>query len=58
MLGWHIVDTLTLKRQFVTDLYEEQKQLSPWGIWNDTFLKAGLSHKKKFANKAATSYFL
>jgi hypothetical protein len=43
MLGWHIVDTLTLKRQFVIDLSEEQKQLSPWGIWNDTLLKERIS---------------
>ena len=38
-LGWHIVDVSTLKRQFVEKLSQEQKQLSPIGIYNDTSLK-------------------
>jgi hypothetical protein len=38
MLGWHIVDTDTWKMQLVKTLNEEQKKLSPWGIWNDTLL--------------------
>lgn len=38
-LGWHIVDTNSLKRQFVERLSPEQKQLSPIGICNDTMLK-------------------
>jgi hypothetical protein len=37
-LGWHIVDTETWQRQLVKNLTDEQKQLSPWGIWNDTLL--------------------
>ena len=37
-LGWHIVDTETWHRQLVKNLTSEQKQLSPWGIWNDTLL--------------------
>ena len=41
-LGWHIVDTKTLKRQFVERLSSEQKQLSQWGTWNDTLLKERL----------------
>lgn len=38
-LGWHIVNTSTLKRQFVKELSAAQKQLSPCGVWNDTLLK-------------------
>jgi len=41
-LGWHIIDTNTWKRQLVKELSLEQKQLSPWGIWNDTLLKERL----------------
>ena len=37
-LGWHIVDTNTWQRHLVKNLTPEQKQLSPWGIWNDTLL--------------------
>jgi len=37
-LGWHIIDTETWERQLVKKLSPEQKQLSPWGIWNDTLL--------------------
>jgi hypothetical protein len=37
-LGWHIIDTETWQRQLVKTLTPEQKQLSPWGIWNDTLL--------------------
>ncbi|MGZ3777783.1 MAG: hypothetical protein ACXVI9_09375 [Mucilaginibacter sp.] len=40
--GWHIINTSTWKRQLVEKLSEEQKQLSPWGIWNDTLLKESL----------------
>lgn len=38
-LGWDIINVVTLKRHFVEKLTTEQKRLSPWGIWNDTFLK-------------------
>lgn len=37
-LGWHIIDTDTWDRQLVKELTPEQKQLSPWGVWNDTLL--------------------
>lgn len=37
-MGWHIVDTDTLKRELVETLSPEQKKLSEWGIWNDTLL--------------------
>jgi hypothetical protein len=37
-LGWHIIETSTWKRKFVKKLDLAQKQLSPWGIWNDTLL--------------------
>lgn len=37
-LGWHIIDTDTMYHQLVKDLSIEQRQLSPWGIWNDTLL--------------------
>lgn len=35
---WHIIDYNTWKRESVVTLTEEQKKLSPWGIWNDTLL--------------------
>jgi len=41
-LGWNIIDTSTLKIQLVENLSDEQKQLSPAGIWNDTLLKEKL----------------
>lgn len=37
-LGWHIVNTHTWEREFVKELSDEEKKLSPWGIWNDTLL--------------------
>jgi len=37
-LGWHIIDTDTWQRQLVKTLSSKQKQLSSWGIWNDTLL--------------------
>lgn len=39
MLGWHIINTETWQRDFVKNLTDKQKELSPWGIWNDTLLK-------------------
>lgn len=42
-LGWHIVDTDTWQVQLVKSLTPEQKQLSPWGIWNDTLLIENLA---------------
>ncbi len=35
---WHIVDFETAQRVSVKELSDEQKILSPWGIWNDTLL--------------------
>jgi len=35
---WHIVDYETLHITSVKELTDEQKKLSPWGIWNDTLL--------------------
>lgn len=37
-LGWHIIDTDTWQRKLVKSLSLDQKQFSPWGIWNDTLL--------------------
>lgn len=37
-LGWHIINTNTWERTLVKNLTDEQKKLSPWGIWNDTLL--------------------
>ncbi|PIC62581.1 hypothetical protein CSV79_16305 [Sporosarcina sp. P13] len=39
---WHIVDYDNWQRERVEKLNDEQKQLSPWGTWNDTFLKERL----------------
>lgn len=41
-LGWHIINTETLQRESVKKLSKAQKQLSPWGVWNDTLLKEKL----------------
>jgi hypothetical protein len=37
-LGWHIVDIETLQRKLVQNITEEQRKLSPWGIWNKIYL--------------------
>ena len=37
-LGWHIVDTETWNRELVEELTEEQKRMSPWGIWSEDVL--------------------
>ena len=37
-LGWHIINTDTWQRKLVKELDDNQKKLSPWGIWNDTLL--------------------
>lgn len=36
--GWQILDYETWIRETVNTLSEQQKKLSPWGIWNDTLL--------------------
>ncbi|MBC7487756.1 MAG: hypothetical protein H7282_13485 [Cytophagaceae bacterium] len=41
-LGWHIIDTDSWQRKLVKSLNSEQKQLSPWGVWNDTLLVENL----------------
>ena len=38
ILGWHIVDTNTLYREFVEKLTLQQKTFSSWGVINDTML--------------------
>lgn len=38
LIGWHIVDYSSWQRESISDLTEDQKALSPWGIWNDTLL--------------------
>jgi hypothetical protein len=35
---WHIVDYATWNRKSVDNLSTDEIHLSPWGIWNDTFL--------------------
>lgn len=42
LLGWHIIDIKTLKRELVKKLSPEQMKLSPLSIWNDTMLKETL----------------
>lgn len=37
-INWHIVDAETLNIRAVKELSEEEKRLSPAGIWNDTLL--------------------
>jgi len=39
VLGWHIIDVNTLRRQFVETLSPEQRTFSPIGIYNDTLLR-------------------
>lgn len=36
--GWHIVNTDSFLRHLVKNLNEEQRQYSPFGLWNDTLL--------------------
>ncbi|MFJ5770116.1 hypothetical protein [Psychrobacillus sp. NPDC093180] len=43
LICWHIIDYDTWKREEVDRISDEQKQLSPWGIWNDTLLKQRLA---------------
>ncbi|GGA49178.1 hypothetical protein [Psychrobacillus lasiicapitis] len=43
LICWHIIDYDTWSRENVERLSKEQKQLSPWGIWNDTLLKQRLA---------------
>jgi hypothetical protein len=45
LIGWQIVNYETWKRETVYQLTEEQKKLSPWGTWNDTFLIDRISEK-------------
>lgn len=37
-ISWDIVDSETLKRKLFKELSDEQKKLSPFGVWNDTLL--------------------
>jgi hypothetical protein len=49
-LGWHIIDTNTWQRKLVPSLSPEQKQLSPWGTWNDTLLIERISENWSLQN--------
>jgi hypothetical protein len=49
-LGWHIINTETWQRQLVKKLSSEQKELSPWGVWNDTLLIERLSNNWSLQN--------
>ena len=40
---WHIVDYENWQREKVEKLNDYQKQLSPWGTWNDTLLRERLA---------------
>ncbi|WP_422861153.1 hypothetical protein [Flagellimonas sp. W118] len=42
--GWQIIDSETWKRESVELLTQEQKKLSPWGVWNDTLLVENLEN--------------
>lgn len=44
-ISWHIIDYKTWKREEVQELSDAQKQLSPWGTWNDTLLKERLAER-------------
>jgi hypothetical protein len=44
-ISWHIIDYKTWKREEVQELSDAQKQLSPWGTWNDTLLKERLAKR-------------
>ncbi|SDS67534.1 hypothetical protein SAMN04487764_2775 [Gillisia sp. Hel1_33_143] len=48
--GWHIVDAIAWKRQSFKKLNNNQKQLSPWGIWNDTLIKERMNNGWKLEN--------
>lgn len=39
---WHVVNYENWQRESIEKLNENQKQLSPWGTWNDTLLKERL----------------
>ncbi len=47
---WQIIDFQTWKRESVEHLSEEQKKLSPWGIWNDTLLIENLEKDWRLEN--------
>ncbi|WP_299313207.1 hypothetical protein [uncultured Aquimarina sp.] len=47
---WQIVDTKTWHRESVKTLSEEQKKLSPWGMWNDTLLIENLEKGWRLEN--------
>jgi hypothetical protein len=42
LLGWHIIDTDSWRRELVKELTREQRKLSDWASWNDTLLKKRL----------------
>jgi hypothetical protein len=42
---WQIINYETWVRESVIELSNDQKKLSPWGVWNDTLLAERLSEK-------------
>lgn len=42
--GWTIVNTKTYRLRFTEFLTEEEKYLSPFGVWNDTLLISRLEN--------------
>lgn len=48
--GWEIVNTRTWKHEYVKELSEEQKSLSPWDIWNANMLKEHLEENWSLEN--------
>lgn len=48
--GWDIVNTDTWARQFIDELGDKQKKLSPWGIWSAVLLKERIENGWKLEN--------
>lgn len=43
-ISWHIIDSETLMIETVKQLSDDQKKLSPFGMWNDTLLAERISN--------------
>ncbi len=50
LIGWDIVNTNTWTREFRAKLNSWEKELSPWGIWNDTLLRERLEDNWSLQN--------
>ena len=46
-ISWHIIDSETLKIRSVKELSEDERSLSPAGIWNDTLLSERIAEEWK-----------